>query len=84
MIRIALAIVGLVSTIFFLPLVTFICAIVLSIRYRAWEVIIMGALLDLVWSPYDVSWHTIPIYTLIALALVWGLEPLRAQFLLKE
>ena len=84
MIRFAIAFVGLISAIAGIPLITFVCAFLLSVRYRAWEVIILGALLDLVWLPATYSWHALPLYTATALVLVWGLEPLRAQFLLRE
>jgi len=52
----------------------------LSLRFRAWEALLIAALLDVTWLPSDSFFH-IPFFTLIALLIVWGLEPLRLQIL---
>lgn len=60
-------------------------ALMLSLRWRAWEVIVAGVFMDFLWSPAvlsHISWDSIPFSTVIAMALVFGLEPLRRQLLL--
>jgi hypothetical protein len=52
----------------------------LAVRYRAWEVVLFGLLLDILWLPQGFL-YGIPIGTCTALILVWTLEPLRRQFL---
>ncbi len=56
------------------------CAVALSLRYRAWEVILFGAFLDVLWLPHE-QLYGIPIATCSALIIVWTLEPLRRQFM---
>lgn len=56
------------------------CGVLLAIRYRAWEVILFGVLVDVLWLPSSM-WYGIPIATCAAFILVWALEPLRRQFL---
>jgi hypothetical protein len=53
---------------------------ILAVRFRAWEVLAVGALVDLLWLPAGLT--PLPLFTLAALILVWGLEPLRNEFLL--
>ena len=79
--RILIAIFGLVS-IFVLPAwVPVICIIVLALRYRAWEAIMLGVLIDLTWLPAGLFIHSLPLYTILSIVVVWGFEPLRQQFL---
>lgn len=56
------------------------CALALSVRYRAWEVVLFGAFLDTLWLPSD-AFSGIPIATCTSLFVVWALEPLRRQFM---
>lgn len=79
--RIAIAAVGFLGAVFAPPWVTLACIILLSLRYRAWEVIMLGLVTDLFWLPGGPSAHMFPLFTIIALIIVWGLEPLRLQFL---
>ena len=80
--RSAIAVIGLIS-IFLLPVwVPVVCIIVLSLRYRAWEAIALGALIDLAWLPTGPFMHALPLYTILSIVVVWGFEPLRQQFLL--
>ena len=61
-----------------------ISALLLNLRFRAWETILAGMFMDLYWMPFQVSLlslHSLPIATLTAIALVFGLEPLRRQLL---
>lgn len=57
-----------------------VCAVLLSLRYRAWEVFLFGALIDILWLPSG-SFFGVPVATCASLALVWLFEPLRRQFL---
>ena len=79
--RITLTLVG-IAAIFFGPAwVGMLCMVLLSIRWSAWEVILMGALIDILWQPSTYA-HGIPVATLLSIALVWVLLPLRAQLLI--
>ena len=53
-----------------------------SLRFRAWEALFIGLAIDLLWMPGEGVLSHIPLFTLFALAAVWGLEPLRKQLLL--
>jgi hypothetical protein len=71
------------SVIFGSPYFAAALAVALALRFRAWEVVAAGLLMDLLWMP-SVAFTTesaIPYATLIALLLVLGLEPLRRQLL---
>ena len=62
-----------------------ICMILLCIRWNAIEVLFMGLLMDFVWQGAQAitvtSWHTLPLFTILGLTLLWTLYPLRKQFL---
>lgn len=67
------------------PWLTAIVAAALALRWRAWEVVAAGMLMDLLWLPSSVtfmSFDATPFATLISIVLVVGLEPLRRQLLL--
>ncbi len=55
-------------------------AVALSLRYRAWEVVLFGVFLDVLWLPHE-ALYGIPVATCSALVVVWALEPLRRQFM---
>lgn len=55
---------------------TLVASIILSVRYRAWEVPVFGLLLDFAWYAPDLSFHW-PICTAISILIVWVFEPLR-------
>lgn len=57
--------------------------IMLSLRWRAWEVLFLGLGMDLLWLPGASLFAHVPLYTLGALMLVWGLEPLRRRLLVE-
>lgn len=63
------------------PWVPFLCALLLALRFPAWEVIVLGVFIDLAWLPVHVSTAGFPLATAIALILVWGLEPVRRELL---
>ncbi|MBI5457158.1 hypothetical protein HY971_00310 [Candidatus Kaiserbacteria bacterium] len=78
-IRVILALIGFLG-IFFAPWwVPLICIIALSLRYPAWEVPIIGLLMDLLWLPGE--GFQIPLFLIGSIALVWVCAPLRSQFL---
>ena len=83
-VRIVIALFGTIS-VFILPSwVAVLCIIALALRYRAWEAILIGALIDLTWLPSGTIVHTLPLFTILSLIIVWGLEPLRMRFLVLQ
>lgn len=80
-VRLALATLGVVGAICAPPLVPLLCMVLLSLRFRAWEVPFLGLLIDFLWLPSGPLFSAIPLFTLAGLILVWGLEPLRNEFL---
>lgn len=83
--RVLLGCALLVAVLYAPPVVVAAIALALSLRWRAWEVIVAGVFMDFLWSPAVLSltsWDTIPLATPIAIALVFGFEPLRRQLLL--
>ena len=85
-IRIALGVAGIAGALIVAPWVTLLVMIILALRYRAWEVLILGLLVDLLWfTPGSVEGFTLlPLFTFAGLALVWGFEPLRREFLIEK
>ncbi len=79
--RIALAAIGFIGALVAPPWLPLACIVLLAIRYRAWEVIFIGLLLDLAWQPMGMPLSTLPVYTFLSIAIVWLFEPLRVQFL---
>lgn len=78
--RVALFALGCVGVIVFAPL-TLIAAVFLSARYRAWEVIVLGLAIDIMWLSSGV-WKAFPIATCITVGIVWAFEPFRRKLLL--
>ncbi|PIR82827.1 hypothetical protein COU20_00180 [Candidatus Kaiserbacteria bacterium CG10_big_fil_rev_8_21_14_0_10_59_10] len=76
-----LFLIGLFSALFLTPWVTLVCAVLLAMRYHAWEVLVLGVVVDLVWLPGVSGVASIPFATLLAAALVWVLYPLRRELL---
>lgn len=73
-----------VSVLFAPPFITAIIALVLALRWRAWEVIAAGIFMDFLWLPDSfsfISLQSLPLITLIAMIVVFGLEPLRRLLL---
>ncbi|OGG73021.1 hypothetical protein A3A38_00945 [Candidatus Kaiserbacteria bacterium RIFCSPLOWO2_01_FULL_53_17] len=81
--RVLLALAALVSVFVGPWWATLILAIALTLRYRAWEVIGIGLLMDILFMPFPVSlsFGALPWGTIIAAVLLFGLEPLRRQLL---
>ena len=81
-IRLTLAAALFASIVFAPPWLTAIIAIALCARWRAWEVIAAGIFMDLYWLPSSIGLHSLPLATIIAIIIVFALEPLRRQLLL--
>lgn len=62
---------------FYVPLAL---CIVICLRYRAWEVIGVGLLFDLLWMPMSVP-HAFPYGTVCALVLLLIGEPIRRRLI---
>lgn len=78
-IRPLLAIVGVLGAIFAPPWIPLICMGLLAFRYPAWEVLLIGILVDFIWLPGTTPGF--PLFTIAGFILAWGLEPLRKEFL---
>lgn len=83
--RIGLTVAGCIGALICPPWFAALCMVLLAVRYRAGEAILIGLLMDLTWQPYSDSLagflHAVPLFTLAAIFVVWALEPVRAQFL---
>lgn len=79
--RLAVAFLGFISIFFLPPFFVFLAIIVLSVRYRAWEVLFMGLLMDFMWTPGGSFMMIFPFATSLAIFIVWALEPLRSELL---
>ncbi len=80
-IRLALALFGFGSIFFLSPVFVVVVIIILSLRYRAWETLFMGLLMDFMWAPSGSMLMLIPFATLLSIFIVWALEPLRSELL---
>jgi hypothetical protein len=83
-VRPALAVLGFFSAVFFSPLIPLAVMILLAFRYAAWEVLVLGLFVDLLWFTPDSTgglFGVLPLFTCIGIVLVWSLEPLRSEFL---
>lgn len=81
LVRVALGLFALAGILFAPPWVPVSFAVLLALRFRASEVIVLGLLMDLTWLPVESFLHPLPIFTLGGIALVWVLEPVRSQLL---
>jgi hypothetical protein len=79
--RLFFTLAGLVSVFTFSWWMTMFFVVALAVPYRAWEAIVIGMLLDLVWLPSGALVHQLPLCTLASIIIVWVLEPLRSEFL---
>jgi hypothetical protein len=78
-VRIFLGIIGAGSVLFgpwWLPAVPI---FLLSLRFRAWDAILIGLFADFLWLPADAH---VPVYLLFSIFVVWACEPLRRELLL--
>lgn len=79
-IRVAIGVIGLFSAVFAPPWVALIAMTLLALRSPAWEVPMIGLAMDFLWLPGSFIFP-LPVFTLAALVIVWGLEPLRSELL---
>ena len=79
--RAALFVIGVLGAIFTSPWVPLVVMGLLALRFRAPEVLAIGVFVDFMWLPFGSITVAIPLFTLAAIVLVWGLEPLRSKFL---
>ena len=79
--RIGIAIAGFIGAIFWSWYIPAICILLLSLRFRAWEAIVLGVFMDLLWLPPGSMFYGLPLFTIFAIAVVWIFEPLRVEFL---
>ena len=77
--RLILCALAIFSAVFISPYVTLALIVALSFFFRAWEVPVIGLLVDFMWMP--ASGYFIPLCTVVAIVLVWIFEPVRNQFL---
>ena len=77
-VRISLAIAAIVSALFFPPCVPLILIGALALRFEALEVIFIGLMMDFLWLP-GAFFYPIPLFTIAAFLILWGLEPLRRE-----
>lgn len=78
--RIVLVLLALLGALFMPWWVPVLCMLVLSLRYEAWEVPLIGLWMDLLWLP---GGHLgIPYFTLFGLFVAWAATPIRRQLLL--
>lgn len=80
--RIALFLLGVLGAIFAPSWVPLLAMGLLAFRYRATEVFAIGIFMDFLWLPVGGFFGPLPLFTIAALVLVWGLEPLRREFLI--
>lgn len=80
-VRVLLGVSAFLSALAAPPWVPFVLAVILALRFPAWEVIFLGLFMDLAWLPQHVSADGFPLATALALLLVWGLEPVRRELL---
>lgn len=81
--RILLTFVGLVGALILPPAVPLVCILLLAFIAPAWEALVIGLFMDLLWYAPGAGaflWG-LPLYTIAAIVIVWGLAPLRAEFL---
>jgi hypothetical protein len=79
--RVTIACIGFIGAIFWPAWVPALCIVLLSVRFRAWEAILLGLFVDLLWLSPQSSFHGFPFFTLGAILVVWAFEPLRSEFL---
>lgn len=80
-IRVCIAIVGFIGAIFLPWWIPVICIFALSLRWPAWEAIILGVFMDMLWLSPGGGWHGLPLFTIYAIVVVWVFEPIRSEFL---
>ena len=75
--RITIAVIGFLAAVLLNPWVSVIAIIALAFLWRAWEAMLLGLVIDMLWAPLG---H-VPLFTIGAIIIVWILEPIRKEFL---
>ncbi len=78
--RLAIAAIGFLGALIAPPWVPMLCVVVLALRFRAAEAVLIGFFMDMLWIPAGLP-AMLPLYTIASIIIVWGLEPLRLEFL---
>lgn len=87
-IRATLCALGVLAALFGVPWLALVFMIVLALRFASWEALIIGLMVDLLWygtgtlggfGPIAVV--PFPFFTILAIAIVWLLEPLRNELM---
>lgn len=78
--RLAIAVVGFLGALIAPAWVPMLCIVLLAVRFRAAEAIAIGFFMDMLWLPSAFP-DALPLYTIASIIIVWGLEPLRLEFL---
>lgn len=73
--------IGILGIVFWSPWLVFAVMALLAIRFRAWEILVIGVAMDFVWLPSGFHLMPLPLFTLGALLLLWGLESFRNEIL---
>ena len=81
LVRTLLVLVGCIGMLFAPWWVPLTCMILLSLRFAAWEVPLMGLLMDFLWLPSGAHFM-FPLFAIFGIVLVWCTSPLRKQLLL--
>ena len=75
--RILIFVAGLLGGLSLSPWIPAVAILALSLRWRAFEALILALLMDFFWLPLGY----VPFFTLGAILVVWLLEPMRREFL---
>jgi hypothetical protein len=76
--RIFLFCLGIGAALFGPPWLPFVPMVLLSMRFRAWEVFLLGLFTNFLWAQ---GFH-VPLYLISSILIVWAFEPLRRELLL--
>jgi len=79
-IRILVALIGFIGALVAPAWLPMLCIVLLALRFSAVEAIALGFFMDMLWLPAGFP-HALPLYTMASIIIVWGLEPLRLEFL---
>lgn len=75
--RASVSVIGFLGAIFVPMWVPIAAILIAAFFWRAWEAMLLGLFVDLLWLP---AGH-VPLFTLGAILVVWLLEPIRSEFL---
>lgn len=78
--RVIIGVVGFWGALFAPSWVPILCIVLLSLRWSAPECVVLGFLVDMLWLPGMMP-VSFPLFTIASIIIVWGLEPLRHEFL---